>query len=74
MKQLGDILKYYNIFTYLYLRYFRGKKKVSLEAVFQFTLNRAYKDREAASSWDMLDGFVWILTIIFGMILCGFLF
>jgi hypothetical protein len=74
MKWLGDSLKYYNLFTYLYLRYFRGKKKVSLKAVFKLTLNKAYRDREASSTWDILDGFMWILTIIFGLILWGYIF
>lgn len=74
MEWIRKVLKYYNIFTYLYLRYFRGKKQISLEAVQEFTLDLAYKKSESMSWWDVFDGIMWMCSVIFGMILWGFLF
>jgi hypothetical protein len=73
-KQIDKYLKYLNLFTYLYLRYFRNKTKVSLGAVYLYTIKLSQSRGESISSWDVFDYMMWIFSIVFGIIIWGFLF
>lgn len=73
-KQLDKYLKYLNLFTYLYLRYFRNKTKVSLGAVYLYTIKVAQSRGESISYLDVFDYIMWMCSIIFGFIIWGFLF
>jgi len=61
---LDRFLKYYNIFSFLYLKYFRNKEKVRPMAVYKFTIKCAEKEGEFLSYWDVFDGTLWICTLV----------
>lgn len=64
MKRKVNALKWYNIFSWLYLRYFKNKN-VSLDAVFIHFINCADKDGHGSSYWDVFDVVCWICFSVF---------
>jgi len=70
---LDKFFKYYNIFTFLYMRYFLGKKNVRLKTVYQYTAKCAEKTASFSSTWDVFDGIMWICAYVSIITLIGYL-
>jgi hypothetical protein len=70
LNKLDHVMKHFNIFTYIYLKYFREKLNISLEGVYVFTTS---KD-SAASWWDVFDGMMWICSFVAVNIIYGYMF
>ncbi len=68
MKNIDNYLKFYNLFSWLYIRYFK-RCNVSLLTVYDST----QLSNEGGSWWDVLDGVMWIITIVAAIIGNGFL-
>jgi hypothetical protein len=64
-------LKYYNIFSYLILKYIL---RILKEDITLLTIYRTAGDRGEAASWyDVFDGVMWICLIVGGIIGNGYL-
>jgi len=68
MKNFDNYMKFYNLFSWLYIRYIKGCR-VSLLTVYNFTRSL----NESASWWDVMDGMMWIITTVAAIIGSGFL-
>lgn len=74
MKNQVTFLKFFNIFSWLYLKHVRGKN-VSLNAVHYYTLILAEKQCHSASMWDVFDGMCYMIAfVIFWIFLLPALF
>jgi hypothetical protein len=68
---MDRFLKYYNIFSFLVIRYILdARPDITLLAVYKFTTS----DDSSCSWWDVFDGLMWILSVVASMILWGFIF
>jgi hypothetical protein len=63
MKKLENYIKYYNIFSFLYFKYFL-RKNVSLLGMHRHSNNLAEAARQSASWWDVFDGIMWICSFV----------
>ena len=70
---ISKYFKYYNIFSYLYLRYFCNKKNIRLKTVYEYTVKCAEKTASFSSAWDVFDGIMWICAYISTITLIGYL-
>ena len=68
------VAKYYNIFTFLVMKYFQGYYALTLLGAYERSQVAAEKSGDAGSWWDVFDGMMWIISFIGGIILYGFLF
>lgn len=71
-----QVIKYYNIFTWLILRYTScvTETKPSLLDAYIYSQACAFKSGDAGSWWDVFDGIMWIISFVGGIITYGLLF
>lgn len=63
MKKLENYVKFYNMFSFLYIRYFQGRK-ISLLGMHKLSNHLAEKAGQSASWWDVFDGMCWICSFV----------
>jgi hypothetical protein len=78
MFELPDLsrgLKYYNLFSFLYLKYFKAQGATSLELkdVYNYTVQKAEDNGESGTWWDVFDGTMWICTFVAAQIAIGYI-
>ena len=73
LPDLSKYFKYGNIFSFLYRKYFQGYYMTTLQTNYEMTINKAEASGDSLSWWDVFDGMMWIITIVFGMIAAGYI-
>ena len=71
-KKLEYYMKFYNIFSFLYIKYFQGRN-VSLLGVHRYS-NKCAEDAGQSASWlDVFDGMGWICSFVAAAIAAGYI-
>jgi hypothetical protein len=74
-KKVRYPMKYYNIFTWIYLVLIK-RRDMTLEDVYHYTIScadDAHLGSSMGSWWDVFDGVCWICSFVFGLILIGYI-
>jgi hypothetical protein len=71
-KKLGYYMKFYNLFSFLYIKYFQ-RRNVSLMGVHKFSNKCAEAECQSASWLDVFDGIGWICSFVAIIIAIGYI-
>lgn len=71
-KRLAEIImQYYNLWSFLYFKYFK-KKNVNLLDHYRFATEQNFDDLKSLRTLDVLDGVGWICVYVATIIFVGF--